>query len=214
MKKKNLLHTILAITALMVTMALTPVVQAKDEIPSEVTLFKNANIFDGKSDSLMKGYDVLVVRNLIKKIAKDIPASGTYELDVTSGGIKKVQVPSGYDSNTVVLKIAMCRVHAGIQEINPAAAINDITCDREIDQRSVVYQYDSSGFVHHVSICQANLSIVEEDKSFILEISSCNTKQTADIGYASERWFELFQMHAAIAVEQSVGYPNRPGIPV
>jgi len=54
-----------------------------------VTLFKNVNIFDGKSESLKKGYDVLVVKNMIEKIAKDIPASGTYELDVTSGGSNK-----------------------------------------------------------------------------------------------------------------------------
>ena len=93
-------------TAILLAMALivmAQVVQAKDEIPSVVTLFKNVNIFDGKSDSLMKGYDVLVVRNLIKKIAKDIPASGTYEVDVTSGGVKKVHVPSGYDANTYII---------------------------------------------------------------------------------------------------------------
>ena len=79
--------------------------QAKDEIPSEVTLFKNVNIFDGKSDNLKQGYDVLVVRNLIQKIAKDIPVSGTYELDVTTGGVKKIQVPSGYDANTYTINI-------------------------------------------------------------------------------------------------------------
>ena len=104
MKKKNLFYTMLAITALVVAIAL-PQAQAKDEIPSEVTLFKNVNIFDGKSDSLKNGYDVLVVRNLIKKIAKDIPASGTYELDVTSGGVKKVHVLSGYDANTYTINI-------------------------------------------------------------------------------------------------------------
>ena len=104
MKKKNLFYTLLAITALIVAIAL-PQARAKDEIPSEVTLFKNVNIWDGTSDSLKHGYDVLVVRNLIKKIAKDIPASGTYELDVTSGGVKKVQVYSGYDSNTYTINI-------------------------------------------------------------------------------------------------------------
>ena len=85
--------------------SLVPQAQANEEIPSEVTLFKNVNIFDGKSDSLMKGYDALVVHNLIKKIAKDVPASGTYEVDVTSGGVKKVHVPSGYDSNTYIIYI-------------------------------------------------------------------------------------------------------------
>ena len=36
-------------------------------IPSEVTLFKNVNVFDGKSEKLLEGYDVLVVKNLIMK---------------------------------------------------------------------------------------------------------------------------------------------------
>ncbi len=86
-------------------LAATTLTHAKDEIPSEVTLFKNVNIFDGKSEALKEGYDVLVVRNLIKKIAEDIPSSGSYELDVTSGGVKKIHVPSGYDSNTYTINI-------------------------------------------------------------------------------------------------------------
>ena len=72
--------------------AVSAITQANNEIPSEVTLFKNVNIWDGTSESLKKGYDVLVVRNLIKKIAKDIPTSGTYELDVKSGGYKEIDI--------------------------------------------------------------------------------------------------------------------------
>jgi imidazolonepropionase-like amidohydrolase len=63
------------------------------DIPSEVILFKNVNVFDGKSDKLLMGYDVLVVKNLIKKVAKDIPTSGTYELDVKTGGLKPMEAP-------------------------------------------------------------------------------------------------------------------------
>ncbi len=37
------------------------------DIPEKVTLFKNVNIFDGKSDKLLIGYDVLVVKNRKKK---------------------------------------------------------------------------------------------------------------------------------------------------
>ena len=98
---KNLSTIILAIFLF----TFTTFAHAKDEIPSEVTLFKNVNIFDGKSDSLKNGYDVLVVRNLIKKIAKDIPASGTYELDVTSGGVKKIHIFSGFGANTYTINI-------------------------------------------------------------------------------------------------------------
>jgi imidazolonepropionase-like amidohydrolase len=104
-KGENKMKRFTTIIMVVALIAIAAFAQAKDEIPSEVTLFKNVNIFDGKSDSLKKGYDVLVVRNLIKKIAKDIPASGTYEVDVTSGGVKKVQVSSGYDSNSYTILV-------------------------------------------------------------------------------------------------------------
>ncbi len=67
------------------------------DIPAEVTLFKNVNIFDGKSDKLLMGHDVLVVKNLIKKVAEDIPTSGTYELDVKTGGLKSLDMPQMHD---------------------------------------------------------------------------------------------------------------------
>jgi len=76
--------------AIVLLMALPAIGQ---DIPSEVILFKNVNVFDGKSDKLLMGYDVLVVKNLIKKVAKDIPTSGTYELDVKTGGLKPMETP-------------------------------------------------------------------------------------------------------------------------
>jgi len=45
------------------------------DIPSEVTLFKNVNIFDGKNEKLLTGQDVLVVENKIKKIDKNATKS-------------------------------------------------------------------------------------------------------------------------------------------
>ncbi len=65
------------------------------DISSEVTLFNNVNIFDGTSETLLEGYDVLVVKNLIKQVAKNIPTEGTYELDVKMGGLKKKTVQAG-----------------------------------------------------------------------------------------------------------------------
>ncbi len=58
------------------------------DLPSEVTLFKNVNVFDGTTDTLLEGHDVLVVRNMIEKLAKDIPPSGTYTLDAKTGGLR------------------------------------------------------------------------------------------------------------------------------
>lgn len=63
------------------------------DIPSEVTLFRDVNIFDGESDTLLKGYDVLVVKNLIKKIDKNIQIADTYEVDKKTGRLK--ERPSG-----------------------------------------------------------------------------------------------------------------------
>jgi len=73
------------------------------DVPSEVTLFKNVNIFDGENEQLLEGYDVLVVRNIIKQVAKNIPTEGTYELDVKTGGITKKSVPLGCMNSYTVL---------------------------------------------------------------------------------------------------------------
>ena len=75
----------------------------KYDIPSQVTLFKNVNIWDGKSNNLKKGYDVMVVRNIIHKIAKKIPTKGTYELDVRTGKHKKINIPDPTSYNNYVI---------------------------------------------------------------------------------------------------------------
>ena len=58
----NKLIISLSIVALVVGFALPA---AAVDIPSEVTLIKNVNIFDGKSEKLLMGYDVLVVKNIV-----------------------------------------------------------------------------------------------------------------------------------------------------
>ena len=96
------LFSILFVSILLMALALPAVAL---DLPSEVTLFKNVNIFDGKSEKLLEGYDVLVVKNLIKKIDKDIKIAKTYEIDVKTGGLKEI-VSGGYHSvqgNKVVM---------------------------------------------------------------------------------------------------------------
>jgi imidazolonepropionase-like amidohydrolase len=61
------------IVALLVLMA-PLAAYAQDEAPSQ-TLFTNVSIFDGKSDKLITGRDVLVEKNLIKKIGKKLEAA-------------------------------------------------------------------------------------------------------------------------------------------
>ena len=90
---------------------------AADEYPAEVTLFKDVNIFDGVSEQLKMGYDVLVVGNKIKKIDKDIPSSGSYEVEVTSGGKKTVNVLSGYAWNTYTITVKEGEVETKTQEV-------------------------------------------------------------------------------------------------
>ena len=97
--KRNIL--ILSIFTVIAVLSGLMSAQAKSNVPEEVTLIKNVNIWDGKSDGLMEGYDVLIVRNLIKKVAKDIPSSGTYEVDMKGGNIKELSVHVGIDAYSI-----------------------------------------------------------------------------------------------------------------
>lgn len=80
----KIVNTVLC--SLLLALMLTLPVAAADP-PSEVTLFKNVNIFDGENEKLLEGYDVLVVKNLIKKIDKEIEIADTYVIDVKTGGL-------------------------------------------------------------------------------------------------------------------------------
>ncbi len=68
--------------------------QAQDE---SVTLITNVNIFDGVNEKLLEGYDVLVVKNLIKKIDRDIQIADAYEIDVKTGGLKAMPAAHAND---------------------------------------------------------------------------------------------------------------------
>lgn len=62
------------------------------DIPETAILFKNVKVFNGTEDKL-HDVDVLVVKNKIHKVTKDIPTTGTWEIDSISGVVKEV-VPS------------------------------------------------------------------------------------------------------------------------
>jgi len=102
MKKKNIIHTILTIIAMFVALAV-PQTQAqaqKKEAPPQV-LIKNVQIFDGKSDKLTKGLDVLVEGNKIKRIGK-INAPRAILID--GGG--RVLTPGFIDTHTHLALVA------------------------------------------------------------------------------------------------------------
>ena len=65
-----------------------------EEVPSEVTLFKNVLVFNGVDEEL-QDVDVLIVKNKIAMIAENIPTTGTYELDTEKDFYQEVINPIG-----------------------------------------------------------------------------------------------------------------------
>ena len=88
------------------------------DVPSEVTLIKNVNVFDGKNEKLLEGYDVLVVKNLIKQVAKEIPTEGTYVLNVKTGGLQKQSTSFGYNSYTIMVNAGEERMEKREVKVN------------------------------------------------------------------------------------------------
>lgn len=87
MKKINLIMVVLAI--IVASMAVSnALAQEKKEEKEQVTqiLIKNVNIFDGKSDKLVKGQNVLVENNLIKAIGKKTIATVKGATIIDGGG--------------------------------------------------------------------------------------------------------------------------------
>ncbi|WP_167606428.1 metal-dependent hydrolase family protein [Maribellus sediminis] len=78
--------TAIFILTAIVLVAMSFTAYSQDE--ETVTLITNVNIFDGENEKLLEDYDVLVVKNLIKKIDKDIKIASSYEIDVKTGGLK------------------------------------------------------------------------------------------------------------------------------
>lgn len=86
----------LALGLLTATVLCLPLAAAAQDLPDSVVLFKNVNIFDGKSDDLIENQDVLIVRNKIHRIDENIPVGGTFEVEVSSGGERKVTALSDF----------------------------------------------------------------------------------------------------------------------
>jgi imidazolonepropionase-like amidohydrolase len=91
---------------------------AADKYPAEVTLFKDVNIFDGVSEQLKMDYDLLVVGNKIKKIGKDMPTGGTYEVEVTTGVEKKVKALSDFGGSVYEITVMEPGAETTTQKVN------------------------------------------------------------------------------------------------
>jgi imidazolonepropionase-like amidohydrolase len=78
--KKSMLYLAVLLAAVTLMAAALPAQAEEKESPPQV-LFTNVNIFDGTSDKLAMGTDVLVEDNLIKKVASGIKAPGATVID-------------------------------------------------------------------------------------------------------------------------------------
>jgi len=72
--KLNKFLALIVIASVSLVSVATNATAAEEKAPKQV-LFKNVNIFDGKSDKLAMGQDVLVEGNLIKKVGKGLKAN-------------------------------------------------------------------------------------------------------------------------------------------
>ncbi len=76
------------ISALAMTIVVPPIqaTAAVEETAPTQVLFKNVNVFDGKSERLAKGMDVLVVGNKIKEISSSPIQAGQNATIIHGGG--------------------------------------------------------------------------------------------------------------------------------
>ena len=81
---KQLLLTVMLMVGWIFTFTVPSVIFAKENANSQI-LFTNVNIFDGKTDKLAMGQDVLVEGNLIKQIGKGLKA-GAGATIINGGG--------------------------------------------------------------------------------------------------------------------------------
>jgi imidazolonepropionase-like amidohydrolase len=75
------------VSAVLCLVGATALAQSQSAEPSTLILFENVRIFDGKSDTLSDGMNVLVRGNTIDKISKDpIPTDRSANTKIVAGG--------------------------------------------------------------------------------------------------------------------------------
>jgi imidazolonepropionase-like amidohydrolase len=75
------------VSAVLCLVGATALAQSQSAEPSTLILFENVRIFDGKSDTLSDGMNVLVRGNTIDKISKDpIPTNRSASTKIVAGG--------------------------------------------------------------------------------------------------------------------------------
>ena len=95
MKFKFILMIVFAITASVLASGIA-LAEESIQIPP-VTLIKNIHVWDGTSDNLKENTDVLIVGDKIKRVAQDIPESGTYNVDAVRKTAELVPDAPGFE---------------------------------------------------------------------------------------------------------------------
>ncbi len=78
--------------------------ESRLEVPP-VTVITNVHVWDGTSDTLLEDTDVLIVGDKIRKVAKDIPTGGAYEVDAVRKTFKQVADAPGLEGRNLQLSI-------------------------------------------------------------------------------------------------------------
>ena len=100
-------------TLLAALFCLTPAAYAAE--PPALTLFENVRVFDGKSERLEEGMNVLIRGNTIEKISKDpLSTDGTPSVQVIAGG-----------GRTLMPGLIDAHWHAMLVRPTPAALLPD-----------------------------------------------------------------------------------------
>ena len=94
--KPNQFHLKAFVVAASVSFSGVVVAEESVQIPT-VLLINNVHVWDGTSYALQKDTDVLIVGDKIRKVAKDIPTSGTYDVDAVRKTIELVPDAPGFE---------------------------------------------------------------------------------------------------------------------
>ena len=114
--KLNRYFTLILIISFSLLTGATTGLAAKKAVPKQV-LIKNVNIFDGDSDKLKMGMNVLVEGNLIKKIGKNLKAGS---VGIVIDGKGRTLTPGLIDMHQHLMLNG--GTAAGTYEFSPAVA--------------------------------------------------------------------------------------------
>lgn len=95
--------------------------ESRLEIPS-VLVIKNVHVWDGTSDAMQEDADVLIVGDKIRRVAKNIPTSGTFEVDAVRKKAKQVLNAPGLEGG---LNLTVTNDKGEIEKVSVKVSVID-----------------------------------------------------------------------------------------